>query len=82
VKTGTRHSRRTRALIAIARTTKGTTIKQRIKPLDQIEHGTFWSYGHHGCRCAPCREANTTYCREYRARKSTESSALTGGKGR
>jgi hypothetical protein len=71
VKAGSKHSRRTRASISAAMVTTGRSIKQPVKPPDQIKHGTFWSYGHHGCRCVPCRAANTVYCREYRARKLT-----------
>jgi hypothetical protein len=70
VKAGSKHTARTRAIIATARTTKGTTIRSRTLPPDKIKHGRQWSYGHHGCRCVPCRDANTNYCREQRERRA------------
>lgn len=29
----------------------------RVRPADQIEHGTTSSYSNHNCRCRPCSEA-------------------------
>jgi hypothetical protein len=32
----------------------------------ELWHGTTTGYGHYGCRCTPCRNANTTYKTEWR----------------
>jgi hypothetical protein len=37
--------------------------------LKEIEHGTRSMYTRNGCRCAPCKTANTEYSRRYERRK-------------
>lgn len=34
------------------------------------EHGTLSHYNNHGCRCDPCKAAQTIYRHEYQARKA------------
>jgi hypothetical protein len=35
-----------------------------------MTHGTATGYRWHGCRCAPCRDANTATVREQRRKKN------------
>jgi hypothetical protein len=37
--------------------------------VSKIQHGTPAAYNHWGCRCQPCREARSSYQREYRQRR-------------
>lgn len=36
------------------------------------QHGSLYGYRRLGCRCAPCKRANATYMREYRAARRAE----------
>lgn len=38
-------------------------------------HGTLSGYGTYGCRCEPCREANTMYTRDKRAKAKAEATS-------
>lgn len=37
-----------------------------------ITHGTRGAYTKFGCKCPPCRKANSDYIAEYRARRKSE----------
>lgn len=48
-----------------ARLVAGAPVQRRLAPGDP-RHGTHVGYGYWGCRCEPCRDANSVACRAYR----------------
>lgn len=50
----------------------GRALADTPKRMREAEHGTIYTYRRLGCKCAPCRAAQTKAVSEYRARRKGE----------